>query len=299
MAKFGLLILQNGVWNGKQLITKEWVKEATSFKIPTSLSANKDSLKLSDWGQGYCYQMWRGKNNTVRLDGMGGQFVVLIPDKDAIVVLTANAKNTQDELNLVHNYLIPAIKSEKPLPENAGIQSALQKKEAMLNLKPFVAVSIKSELESKISEKEFILEKNNLNIQSVYFTFAGGDCSFAIKRDDKISVIKSLAEGWKLSNSASQALLALPRVVSKSIDANYKVIQPEIRVATGYSWTNKNTLELTARFIEESLGSETIVCKFSEVSGNVNLSIEQKPGVFMGMPGPAPAPLRGTLIKVR
>jgi len=254
---------------------------------------------MSDWGQGYCYQMWRGKNNTVRLDGMGGQFVVLIPDKDAIVVLTANAKNTQDELNLVHNYLIPAIKSEKPLPEYSELLSTLRKKEAALSLKPFVAVSSKSELELKISEKEFVLEKNNHNIQSVYFTFGGGECSFAIKRDDKISVIKCSAEGWKMSNSASQSLLAFPRTASKSIDANYKVLQPEIRVATGYSWTNKNTLELTARFIEESLGSETIICKFSEFGGNVNVSIEQKPGgMMMGMPGPPATPLRGALVKI-
>jgi CubicO group peptidase (beta-lactamase class C family) len=147
MAKFGQLLLQNGVWNGKQIVPKEWVKEAISFKIPTSLSGNKDSLKLSDWGQGYCYQMWRGKNNTVRLDGMGGQFVVLIPDKDAIVVLTANAKNTQDELNLVHNYLIPAIKSEKPIQEDNELKSTLRKKEAMLSLKPFVVSGSKSELE--------------------------------------------------------------------------------------------------------------------------------------------------------
>jgi CubicO group peptidase (beta-lactamase class C family) len=300
MAKFGQLLLQNGVWNGKQLIPKEWVKEATSFKIPTSLSANKDSLKQSDWGQGYCYQMWRGRNNTVRLDGLGGQFVVLIPDKDAIVVLTANAKNTQDELNLVHNYLIPAIKSEKPLPENSELLSTLQKKEAMLYLKPFVAVASKSELESKISEKEFILEKNIYNIQSVYFTFNKGECSFAIKRDDNISIVKCAAEGWKFSNTASSALLASPRPVSKSIDANYKLTQPVIRVAASYSWTNKNTIELTARFVEESLGSETIVCKFSEFNGTVNVSIEQKPGgLMMGMPAPPAAPLRGALIKIK
>jgi CubicO group peptidase (beta-lactamase class C family) len=299
MAKFGQLLLQNGVWNSKQLIPKEWIKEATTFKIQTTIPGSADSVKLSDWGQGYCYQMWRGKNNSVRLDGMGGQFVVLFPDKDAIVVLTANAKNTQDELNLVHNYLIPAIKSEKPLPENTELLNTLRKKEAALSMNPFVAVASKSELESKISEKEFILEKNNHNIQSVYFTFIAGECSFAIKRDDKISVVKSSGEGWKLSNSASQSLLASPRVVSKSIDANYKVLQPEIRVAAGYSWTNKNTLELTARFIEESLGSETIICKFSEVIGNVNVSIEQKPGgMMMGMPGIASIPLRGSLIKI-
>jgi CubicO group peptidase (beta-lactamase class C family) len=298
MAKFGQLLLLNGVWKGKQLIPKEWIKEAASFKIQTSIPGNKDSISLSDWGQGYCYQMWRGRNNTVRLDGLGGQFVVLIPDKDAIVVLTANAKNTQDELNLIHNYLIPAIKSEKPLPENPDLIGTLHKREAMLNLKPLSGVFSKSEFESKISGKEFDFVKNSYNIQSAYFTFNDGVCSFALKRDDNISIVKCGQDKWKLSNIKSSSLLASPRVVSKSIDANYKLQQPSIKVAASYSWTDKNTLELTARFIEESLGSETIVCKFSEIFGNVNVSIEQKPGgPVMGMPGPAPAPIRGTLIK--
>ena len=101
-----------------------------------------------------------------------------------------------------------------------------------------------------------------------------------------------------MSKIKSSSLLASPRVVSKSIDANYKLLQPLIKVAASYSWTDKNTLELTARFIEESLGSETIVCKFSELFGTVNVSIEQKPGgQIMAMPGPAPTPLRGVLIK--
>jgi CubicO group peptidase (beta-lactamase class C family) len=298
MAKFGQLLLLNGVWNGKQLIPKEWIKEATSFKIQTSIPGNKDSISLSDWGQGYCYQMWRGRNNTVRLDGLGGQFVVLITDKDAIVVLTANAKNTQDELNLIHNYLIPAIKSEKPLPENPDLIGTLRKREAMLNLKPLSGVVSKSEFESKISGKEFDFGKNSYNIQSVYFTFKGELCSFALKRDDNISIVKCGPDKWKLSNIKSSSLLASPRVVSKSIDANYKLLQPLIKVAASYSWTDKNTLELTARFIEESLGSETIVCKFSEIFGTVNVSIEQKAGgPTLGIPGPVPAPLRGTLVK--
>ena len=67
--------------------------------------------------------MWRGRNNTVRLDGLAGQFVVLIPDKDAIVVFTANARDTQDELNLMHNYLIPAIKSDEASSCKPGFQT--------------------------------------------------------------------------------------------------------------------------------------------------------------------------------
>jgi CubicO group peptidase (beta-lactamase class C family) len=302
LAKFGQLLIQNGVWNGKQLLPKEWVKEATSFKIESNDPGNKLSKDLNDWAQGYCYQMWRGRNNSVRLDGMAGQFVMLFPDKDAFVVLTANARNTQNELNLIHNYLLPAIKSDKALPANPGLNNELQKKQVALNLKSTTAAGLsKSEFESKISGKEFTLGTNNNNIQSVYFSFNGKECSFAIKRDDNISVVKTGLESWEMSNTLSSSLLAPPRPASKSVDANYKVLQPIIKVATSYSWTDKNTLELTARFIEESLGSETIVCKFLEVNGNISVSIESKGGGFRGMPGmpmPAAIPLRGTLIKI-
>jgi hypothetical protein len=300
LAKFGQLIMQNGVWNGKQLIPKEWIKEATSFKIESNDPVNKRPKDLNDWAQGYCYQMWRGRNNSVRLDGMAGQFVMLFPDKDAFVVLTANARNTQNELDLVHNYLIPAIKSDKALPGSPGLNNELQKRQAALSLKPATNAGLsKSEFESKISGKEFALATNSNNIQSVYFSFNGRECSFAIKRDDNISVVKTGLDSWEMSNSVSSSLLAPPRIVSKSVDANYKILQPVIKVAASYSWTDKNTLELTARFIEESLGSETIVCRFSEVFGNINLSIEQKAGrPLMGIPGPASTPLRGTLIKI-
>jgi len=301
MAKFGQLLMQDGVWNGKQLLPKEWIKEATSFKIQSNDGGtSKLPESLNDWAQGYCYQMWRGRNNTVRLDGMGGQFVFLIPDKDAIVILTANARNTQDELNLVHNYLIPAIKSDKALTGALRLNNDLQKKQSALGLKSKLNAGMsKSEIEPKISGKEFALAKNNNNIQSVYFTFNGGECSFAIKRDDNISIIKTGLDSWKISNTLSSSLLASPQVVSKSVDANYKILQPIIKVATSYCWTDKNTLELTARFIEESLGSESVVCKFSEVNGNVGISIEPKGGGFMGMPGLAVAPLRGTLVNIK
>lgn len=72
-------------------------------------------VEINDWKQGYCYQMWRGRNNSVRLDGMAGQFVILVPDKDAVIVLTANAQNTQKEMDLVWKYLLPAIKDNNPL----------------------------------------------------------------------------------------------------------------------------------------------------------------------------------------
>ncbi len=104
MAKFGQLFLQKGVWNGKQLLPQGWVEEASSWKI-----SNGDPAQDSDWTQGYCYQMWRCRHNAYRADGAWGQFIVVIPDEDAVVVITAHARDMQAELDLVWRYILPVL----------------------------------------------------------------------------------------------------------------------------------------------------------------------------------------------
>ncbi|MGE0019752.1 MAG: serine hydrolase domain-containing protein [Draconibacterium sp.] len=299
LAKFGQLLLNGGVWNGKQLIPKEWVKEATAFHIKNSGPEGENSK--SDWEQGYAYQMWRGKNNTVRLDGMAGQFVVLIPDKDAIVVFTANNTNTQKQLDLMHNFLIPAIKSDKPLAPAPATLEEMTKKAADLNISPGFEKSAETGFEKSVSGKEFILSENDHKIQSVYVSFKEGVCTFAIKRENAVSSIKAGAKEWQVSNTLSASLLAPPRSnFSKSVDANYTILKPNIKVAAQYAWTEEKTLEITGRFVEEALGSETIVCKFSEQNNEVRVTIEPKTPARAGRGfGPQqPVVLRGTMVRI-
>ncbi len=302
LAKFGQLLLQEGVWNKEQLIPEEWVKEATSFKIESKGGSERIPKDKNDWLQGYCYQMWRGRNNTVRLDGLAGQFVVMIPDKDAIVVFTANTRDTQDELNLMHNYLIPAIKSDKALPANPDLYGELQKRQSGLSLKPASSKLAMTEFEKKISGKEFILDANDYQVQSVYFGFNEQGCSFAIKRNNQVSVLRAGSGDWKMSRTPSASLLAPPRGnSSKSYDASYLVPSPAVIAASSYSWTDKLTLELTARFVEESLGFQTIDCRFSESNGIVRVTLGSR--APQGRTGPgagAPqAQLRGTMVDIR
>ena len=63
----------------------------------------------SDWNQGYCYQLWRCRNNGFRADGKDGQFIVVLPDQNAVVVITANIGDMQAELNLVWEHIFPAL----------------------------------------------------------------------------------------------------------------------------------------------------------------------------------------------
>ncbi len=302
LAKFGVLLLRHGKWNNKQLIPEAWVNEATSFKIESSDPGNKNPRDKNDWAQGYCYQMWRGRNNTVRLDGMAGQFVVLIPDKDAIVVLTANARNTQEELNLMHNYLIPAIKSDKAIQADPDSYGILQKKQSALLLKQ-ASPRAESGFEGRISGKEFILGENDSQIQSVYFSFSNSVCNFAINRNGQISIIKAGMNNWMVNNTKLTSLLTLPRnAPSKSIDASYTSPFSVVKAAVSYSWTDANTLEITARYVEESLGSQAIVCRFSEMFGSTVVTIGPKAGPsMMGPPGrtqPA-VQLRGTMVEIK
>lgn len=303
LAKFGQLMLQGGVWNKKQLIPAEWIKTATSFKIESNDPSNKQPKESNDWAQGYCYQMWRTRDNGFRLDGMGGQFVLIYPDKDAVIVLTANARSTQNELDLVHNYLIPAIKSGSSIPGNAEAYNQLVKKQSALNIKPQFTALSKSEIETKISGKEFMLSSNELGIGSVYFNFIGNECSFAVKRDNQITAIKAGLEKWKTNNSPFTSLLNPPRSnPSKSIDASYTVPQSVVKVAAMYSWTDPNTLEITARFIENELGSQTVVCNFSGAGESFGVTISPKVPNIPTRPGGVPQPqvrLRGTLIDIK
>ena len=60
LLRFGRLLLNNGNWNGKQLIPADYVKEATRFQIDNSTN------EQPDWKLGYGYQFWRTSFNAFR-----------------------------------------------------------------------------------------------------------------------------------------------------------------------------------------------------------------------------------------
>ncbi len=112
MAKFGMLYLNNGRWENKQIIPEDWVK-ASSIK-QVGLDNNQD----------YGYLFWikkltnktTGKSYyTYRADGAGGQKIVVIPELDMVIVVTANeysssSKGASDTQTLIEDYVIPAVK---------------------------------------------------------------------------------------------------------------------------------------------------------------------------------------------
>ena len=127
MARMGLCLLNGGKFCGKQVIPADWVAQMSARQVscvgagmnemqvkaiqedPSHPAHNYFIPENSDWLQGYGYQMWRCRHNAFRADGAVGQYIIVIPDKDAVVVTTANVPNMQLEINFIWDYILPAL----------------------------------------------------------------------------------------------------------------------------------------------------------------------------------------------
>ena len=129
IAKFGQLYLQKGKWNGQQLIPRKWIAQATGKQIDNAQESHSNIGP--DWVEGYGFQFWRCRHNAYRGDGAGGQFVLVMPDQDVVVAITADSDNMEAELDAVWDHLLPAFHAAA-LPEDAAAQEKL--KQAIANL---------------------------------------------------------------------------------------------------------------------------------------------------------------------
>ena len=116
LAKFGQFLLNGGAWEGQQLLSRDWIRLASSKHTASGGGP--------DWRLGYGFQFWRCQHNAYRADGAAGQFTIVMEDQDAVISLNAAEGNTQKELDLVWKHLVPAF-GDRPLPDDAALQRRL------------------------------------------------------------------------------------------------------------------------------------------------------------------------------
>ncbi|NAY91104.1 serine hydrolase [Muricauda sp. JGD-17] len=86
LMKIGQLLEKNGDWNGLQLVSKEWIQKMF----------DENEKSSTEWGlknskHGFCWYQSEFKRNKIDYGmGYGGQFIIMIPDKELIIVTTHN-----------------------------------------------------------------------------------------------------------------------------------------------------------------------------------------------------------------
>jgi CubicO group peptidase (beta-lactamase class C family) len=120
MAKIGLLYLNQGKWENKQIISAEWIK-----------ASNQPYIDGRWNGEDYGYQWWINPAGYYSAVGKYGQAIYVIPAKNLVAVFTSHilGKDMYISGTLLNEYIIPAIASSAPLPpdpeENARLENFL------------------------------------------------------------------------------------------------------------------------------------------------------------------------------
>lgn len=83
LAKISYLFLKNGMWDGKQIVTQDWVKESVAPSMTVTPNGIKYGLKwwLFPYGENDSRLTWAGS-------GFGGQMPIIFADYDLVVVFT-------------------------------------------------------------------------------------------------------------------------------------------------------------------------------------------------------------------
>ena len=104
---FALLILNNGKLNGKQYISADYIKEATSFQTATCVTGPVPSES-----QGYGLQFWTGEHGSIVCYGMGGQLAILLPEYNTAIVTTADTQGYQGGNQVIYDAIFRHILPE-------------------------------------------------------------------------------------------------------------------------------------------------------------------------------------------
>jgi CubicO group peptidase (beta-lactamase class C family) len=108
MAKFGMLFLNGGDWEGTRVVSSQWVTQSTR-----NLNASASPT------EGYGYLWWTSQVASggrlvghYRADGNGGQMIIVIPQFNAVIVFTGGNFNARSSpiSGLLISHIYPAFK---------------------------------------------------------------------------------------------------------------------------------------------------------------------------------------------
>ncbi|MEZ4669262.1 MAG: serine hydrolase [Anaerolineae bacterium] len=256
VARFGQLYLQQGMWQGRQLLPAGWVKAATTSQV------YKSTGMQIDWTQGYGYQFWCSRHGAYRGDGVFGQYCIVMPEQDAVLAITSGMDifDMQEPLNLVWDILLPAMRPD-PLPDDTAAHTILADRLSKLAM-PVVQGQAASPLASQVSGRTYAVDSNALNIETMTLDFTDSGCTVRLKTAVGEEIIPGGYAAWL---SGETTLFSQPLLFDRTPTA-----------ASG-AWTAENIFTMLVRLYQTPF-FYTFVCHFigdeMMVEIQVNVSLE-------------------------
>lgn len=196
-AKLGYLYLHDGTWDGRQLVSREWVREATRAHI---------DVPGGDESYGYGWWIPAGTlRGAYEARGRGGQSITVWPAQDLVVVITGGGLDR----GKLAKPLLTALKSGRALPENPAAQQRLRTAAAAVARAPApVAVAPSPAVARRVSGRRYVLDANPLGIQDVRLGFGhGSEARLTLTRGDRRFTLPVGLDGvYRFSDSSPSEL---------------------------------------------------------------------------------------------
>ena len=239
MAKLGLLLLNKGNWQGRQLVSADYVTAACSRLID---GGAKETVPPTDGNQGYGYQVWQSKwPGSYRADGAMGQYTVVVPQEDLVVVILGMKLYGHEELACIWNQLMPGMRNA-PLQPEKKLQKRLENLCATAKLPlPRVAAKRINNQAKAILGHSLQLPHNRFGLKQITVD----DGSLHLAYDDGCE--EALAMGnrdWRYST-----LNGYPYYSINSIN-RMRGFKNGFTAAATYVWTSGATLEVRIHYVD-------------------------------------------------
>ena len=316
LAKFSLCYLNNGVFDGKQVIPENWAREA----VKKQADNNRNSPDGSS-GYGFCF--WRnGCPDTYRSDGMFSQFGIVFEKLNAVLVITASEISEQKVRNCIWRHFPAAFTDTDALP-TADFPAVKPSLAPLQELK----VSRRSPYEKIIAGRKIVVDKPMLlpiaklplsmlpvsilymsadkagNINNVSFEFGDNECymswdegeehnTIACGLDGKprlspirlagINFTASSTASWKNEKTLSVWMRPLESISQRRVDVIFKGFHADLIFSS--SPDTKNILRSLASNVEDYVSNPFAVKTVKKVMLNAYKIVEP--------------PLSGKLVKI-
>lgn len=245
--KLGALHAQMGEWNGRQILSRNWVEVAT-----TKHSGDEEE---GDYG----YQWWIGPGKSYFALGLFSQMSIVFPEHGAtLAVFSAIDGSSKLKPHIWKHF--PAAFEDEPLPASDAFDKLTAKAQAA-NLLPVLDGSANADLEGRISGKRYVLSDNDQQANWVSFDFNNDVCKF---------VLNDYRGEHTISSGRKEYVEQPTSMTGNRLHHQYQM--DDMRVVAGAQWIDERTLKLTWHYVETAF-RDTVLCRFDGSSVSIDRSV--------------------------
>ena len=252
LSRFALLCMNKGTWNGKQLISREYMEAATSCQINNSVMSNDSQFQY-----GYGYQFWCLKDGGFACLGMGGQVALCLPKYDLILTTTADNQIISSGIEHIADCYFALVDKiakikENTLSDNSEAQKILQEKISSLTI-PLPEGCKTTKDAAVYSGKRYIMQRNHMGLKWI-----------SVDIEPEVCIVNYANEAGEHSITLGMGNYAVQKFPEKYFGLNIGIKDVNYDTIAAGAWWDEKTLLGKIYAIDDHLGTIKMQLTFSD-----------------------------------